>query len=116
MINGIIIATFSALREEGEKKDEDKKNICYICSLKRVKFETSKVDFDFHCKNEHNYQNYVKYLIILKMTDEREHNSEQYYINNCLKKKDISFFPIYRAKSLGGKMVVDNEDEDEDSQ
>lgn len=100
MINGIIISTFGALREENEKKEEDKKEICLICSLSKITFEKHKVNFQHHVSNEHNFQNYIKYFIILKLTDERDLNAEQSYINNCLNQSDIGFFPVMKSKSL----------------
>jgi hypothetical protein len=114
MINGVIISTFGALREEGEKKDEDVKDICFICSLSRVQFEKHKINYEYHRKYEHNFQNYIKYFIILKITDERELNAEQSYISNSMKDNDIKFFPVQKSKSLEDIKNLHNDDEEED--
>lgn len=101
MINGIIITTFSSIRENNEKVKEDQDNKCFICSLSRVQFENRKVSFKFHRNVEHNYNNYIKYFISLKLTDEKELNSDQSYILNCIYKKEIAFFPVGKSYHLG---------------
>lgn len=113
MINGIIISTFSTLREEDEKKENDKLNKCFICSLSRIQFEKYKINFEFHTQKEHNFHNYIKYLIILKLTPEREQNADQSYIYKCLKSEDIAFFPLFKAKSLAD-VEIEREDEEDD--
>lgn len=100
MINGIIISTFGALREEQENKQEEMESKCFICSLSKSYFEKYKIDFQLHKTKEHHVATYVKYFIILLMTDDRELNSDESYIKKCLKNKDISFFPVLKAKSL----------------
>jgi hypothetical protein len=39
IIFGIIIDTFAVLRDENKRKEEDIKNICFVCSLNRTKIE-----------------------------------------------------------------------------
>ena len=44
MINilfGIIIDTFAQLRDEKQTKDDDKRNVCYICNIDRNTVITS---------------------------------------------------------------------------
>lgn len=39
IIFGIIIDTFAVLRDENKKKEENIRNICFVCSLNRTKIE-----------------------------------------------------------------------------
>lgn len=116
MINGIIISTFGALREEQENKQEEMESKCFICSISKAHFEKYKVDFELHKIKEHHIGNYIKYFIILLLTDDRELNSDETYIKKSLRNKDIGFFPVLKAKSLidiDGYKYDKGEEEDE---
>ena len=39
MINGIIIGSFSMLREDHNRKEEDINNKCFICSIDKLEFD-----------------------------------------------------------------------------
>jgi len=100
MINGVIVSTFSQIREDSTKKVEDMKNRCYICSIERGDFEKSQISFDKHTSIDHNYITYIQFLIFLKFFNEKDMDSDQSYIISCIKNKDIGCFPIGRALSL----------------
>ena len=46
-----------------------------------------------------NFQN-TKHMIYLKLSNEKDMDSDQSYINSCIKNKDIGCFPIMRALSI----------------
>lgn len=110
MINGIIITTFGALREDHEKRMEDQEDKCFICSLNRTQFENRKIPFDHHRNCDHNYDNYIKYFVSLRLKNEKDLDSDESYIVDCMKKKDIAFFPIKRSYSLGNVEEEDKKD------
>ena len=101
MFNGVIVTTFSQIREESNKKEEDMKNRCYICNINRIEFQKNKIDFADHQKYEHNTNNYIKFFIFLWHIDEKDMDADQSFINECIKEKDIKFFPVNCAKSIG---------------
>lgn len=101
MINGIIISTFSELREESEKIQEDQENKCFICSLESEKFENKKLSFKRHREVEHNYKTYIRYFITLKLMNPRDLNSTESYILKCIDNKEIAFFPVKKSYYLG---------------
>ena len=100
IVNGIIVDTFQALREESSLKFEALNNICFICSLKRSKFEINGLNYAKHTNNEHNLQNYFHYLIKVKSSVENDLNSLDYQVLNDMKEEKFDFFPIKKAISL----------------
>lgn len=114
MINGIIISTFSQIRENNEFKKEDEDNICFICNRKRGLFEKKKIHFDQHINKDHDTLNYVKYFITLMLLDESTLNSDQSYILECMMKKEISFFPVEKTLALPDSNENAGEDEEDD--
>lgn len=112
MINGVIVSTFSQIREESESKEDDMNNKCFVCSIEKVEFEKRKINFDEHLKVEHNVKNYIKYLISLKLINEKDLDSDQSYIVNCLNNAEIACFPVNRAGSIGEEVIASNEEED----
>lgn len=114
MINGIIISTFSELREEDEKTREDQENKCFICSLEREKFENKKRNFERHRKIEHNYYTYIQYFITLRFIRDSKLNSNESYILKCLENKEVAFFPVKRSYYLGN--TEDDEEESEEEE
>jgi len=94
-VNAIIVDTFQTYREEQSKRDYQEKNVCYICSLSRAKFEIDGHDFVKHIKNEHSLENYIYFLIGIRFDDEHHLNSLQFKILKEMSK--IQFFPIKRG-------------------
>ena len=111
MVNGIIISTFTQIREENSNKETDQEDVCFICNRKRVQFEKRKINFNKHIKYEHKQENYIYYLVTLLLTKESDLNSDQSYILESMKKKDIAFFPVEKTLYL---REVDGEKEDDD--
>lgn len=101
MINGVIVTTFSQIREESVTKEEDISNRCFICSLDKLEFEKRKINFNEHVELEHNTENYIKYLVYVKSINPKDLDADQSYVVQCLKNKDIAFFPVFRSFSIG---------------
>ena len=110
MINGVIVSTFSQIREESQEKEEDITNKCFICSIDRVEFEKRNIPFVNHLFAEHNSKNYIKFLVGLKLSNEKDLDSDQYYISDCMKKNDVACFPVNKSLSLG---VIEEKEEEE---
>ena len=112
MINGVIVSTFSQIREESQNKEEDKTNKCFICSIDRVEFEKKKIAFKDHLKYEHNSKNYIKFLTFLKLFDVKDLDADQSHIIDCIKERDIGCFPVLRSLSIGSLEDQDGSDDD----
>ena len=77
---GIIVDAFSALRDQTEAIEEDKKNICYICQLSRDDCLNKNIIFDRHIKNVHNPWDYVDFVLYLILNDQNEFNWTEYRV------------------------------------
>ena len=93
IIMGIVIDTFSELREKIHKEDDDKENTCMICGKKRDYFDKFNKDFNHHLSVEHNPWNYFLYIIYIKDKDMCKRNSHENYVWNCYKIEDFSWVP-----------------------
>jgi len=90
---GILIDTFHELKEIEYRNHDDKKNVCYLCGLKRDLLEKNGKSFVYHCKKEHNIWNYLYFFIYLKDLQKEDMNGRESYILELVEKNDIGFFP-----------------------
>ena len=98
MINGIIITTFSQIREENDKRTEELEDKCYICGKTKVEFEEAKLSFDHHVNEEHNYYTYLRFLLQIK--GQKILSDDEEYIRECILTEDLEFLPTERSMSL----------------
>ncbi|ESO85062.1 hypothetical protein LOTGIDRAFT_60067, partial [Lottia gigantea] len=63
IIFGIIVDTFSEMRDLKWRAESDMKDTCFICSRNSYDFEHHGRGFDYHVKNEHNMWSYVYFII-----------------------------------------------------
>ena len=110
IVNSIIVNTFTQIREDSNQKEEDMKNRCFVCNISRIEFQKNKIDIGYHRKYEHNTNNYIKFFVFLWNIDEKDMDADQSFINECIKEKDIKFFPMNCSKSIG---EVENDDEED---
>ena len=100
IVNGIIVDTFQALREENNTKQRIRDNVCYICSINKAKFEMKGIDYNYHLNKEHCILNYFHYILKILRTDEQDLNSMDYAVFKAISKESTEFFPVKRAISL----------------
>ena len=103
LVFGIILGTFSDMREKERKYDNDKINNCFICHINRETVEKKKEDFQSHRDKKHYLWNYVNYMIFLKFSEPHELNACNSFVRHNLVSKNICFLPS----------CLDNFDEDE---
>ena len=101
IINGIIVDTFQALREQNNEKENVLNNVCYICSIERGDFEIKGVDYENHILKEHNVLNYFHYILKVQTSDQQNLNSMDYEVLNAMNDNRTDFFPVKKAISLG---------------
>lgn len=100
LVLGIIVDTFSQLREERAIIKHDTKNNCFICSLAEHEFEYVG-GFVKHVKQDHNMWNYVAFMMYLNDLDITEMSFHELYLfNKLLEEKDTVAFPLKRSRSL----------------
>ena len=72
IFSGIMLDAFASLREQNDKIDEDKSNLCYICNIKREELEKDKKDFQEHVSGNHKLWNYIFYIYYLESKSETD--------------------------------------------
>jgi len=90
---GIIIDTFHVLKEIESRDEDDKKNVCYLCGLKRDYLQKNGKRFDIHCAKEHNIWNYLYFFFYLKDLPIEDMNAIESYIFELIETSEIGFFP-----------------------
>lgn len=94
MINGIVVSSFSDMRETDDKKEEDQENRCFICSISKKEFEKEEVDFKHHIKELHNIRDYFNFFIYLRDKNVYDLNFYQSIVRENTMQKKIQIFPI----------------------
>ena len=107
MINGIIVNTFSEMREDREKIESEYIGKCFICLNESEEFEKRNIKFDDHIKFEHNLFNYIKYFIDLELIDPLDRDSDQSEIYSCIEDRDFRFIPYGKSGSIGNNINTD---------
>lgn len=93
IIFGIIIDTFSELRDERQLLEHDMNNICFICGREKYEFELRGSGWTEHMQLEHNAYAYLAFIIHIRRKPLNECNGIEKYVKNKMKIHDITFFP-----------------------
>nr|XP_006825393.1 PREDICTED: inositol 1,4,5-trisphosphate receptor type 1-like [Saccoglossus kowalevskii] len=109
IIFGIIVDTFSELRDAKWRTDEDMRTLCFICGRGSYDFEHHGKGFRHHVKFEHNMWSYLFFFIHLDDTRSNDYTAIELYVSNMLKEENHEFFPVNRA------LCLSNDDEDYDT-
>ena len=62
------------------RTEQDKKNVCFICSLASHEFERRASGFESHVKHDHNMWRYIYLSIYLDQIDISDHNAIQKFV------------------------------------
>ena len=122
LVFGIILGTFSEMREEERVSDNDKINHCFLCHITREIIEKKKEDFQFHREKRHNMWIYVDYMIFLKFSEFHDLNAINFFARTNLDNKNICFLPSYqdnfetKEEEKDGKEKEEEEEEEEDEE
>ena len=103
IINGIIVDTFQDLREKQNNREDIKANNCFICNINRDKFNSLSIDFDQHQKVDHQYLNYIFYMVKITKISEHDLNSLEFEVLNEMRNNNISFFPVKASIAINDK-------------
>ena len=106
----IVLATigngYDKMKEKIDKKNDDEKNVCFICDKTRNDCIEDNEDFDEHLE-KHNKWKYIMYIINILMKNKEIYTYEEYYIWKQIEEKKIDWFPKYEKKSEENKQEQD---------
>ncbi|CAD5113406.1 DgyrCDS2578 [Dimorphilus gyrociliatus] len=100
IIFGIIVDTFSELRDNKWQVENDMRSSCFICSKASYDFEHHGGGFEEHVKKEHNLWAYLFFFIHLDETRWNDYTSIELHVHKSLERETYDFFPLNRALSL----------------
>jgi hypothetical protein len=103
IVFGIIIDTFTELREMKEAKEADKKSVCFVCGLDQKAFD----DYRSHTGIDHNMWHLAFLVIRIWEKSADDDNGYESYIRQKLKSRDVSWVPIGRALELELQELAD---------
>ena len=102
IIFGIILDTFSELRQKRESIERDNTSRCLVCSIPNEEFQavSGASGFETHIKQDHNIWKYMYFFVYLDTKNPDEYNAVEWKINRLRLQNDPSFFPIHQALVL----------------
>jgi len=113
LILGIIVDTFSQLRNARDNRAMIEKSQCFICSRPVYDF-VHHGGFKKHCVEDHNMWNYIYYTMYLENLQVAQRNHHELYLyDNWIEHKLTAPFPVGRAGVLenvllrGGGSTID---------
>ncbi len=90
LISGLIIDTFSEMRQEREDTQADIDSQCFICSIKRDEFEQRGISYKTHITEEHNMWHYLWFKLYLDLKDPLGFSSTENYAFRNFREKQVS--------------------------
>jgi len=103
IVFGIIIDTFSELRDEKNEKEEKTEEFCFICGIERNRFEQlGPGTFEDHTRpgGDHDMWSYLKFLIYIAEQDEDDDDGLESYIRENLATNNLDWIPHGKALAL----------------
>jgi ryanodine receptor 2 len=94
IIQGLIIDAFGELRDQLEQVKEDLESSCFICGIGKDYFDKVPHGFETHVKNEHNFANYMFFLMHLINKPDTEYTGQETYVWQLYQGRNWDFFPV----------------------
>ena len=92
-MQGLIIDAFGELRDQLEQIREDLESKCFICGVGKDYFDAVPHGFEQHTQKEHNFANYMFFLMHLINKDETEYTGQETYVWQLYQERSWDFFP-----------------------
>ncbi|CAC5357472.1 unnamed protein product [Mytilus coruscus] len=100
IIFGIIVDTFSELRDLKWRAESDMRECCFICSRNSYDFEHTGKGFQYHVEHEHSMWAYILFFIHLDNIKPSDYTALELFVAALWKKENFDFFPMNRALCL----------------
>jgi len=112
IVFGIIIDTFSELRDQKKEKRIQTTKACFICGLEDNMFEKMGRGFAAHIREDHRMWNYFYFMVYLWEQDQDHDDGLEYYVRHCLLENDhLRWFPVGTAYCIEKKAQEEKEEE-----
>ena len=93
IVFGIILDSFTELREFKSNIEKDMKFKCFICNIEKDECEKKNQDFNKHCQETHNVWDYANYMIMLRMADFKKLNGVNFMCKKMIIEKQMKWIP-----------------------
>ena len=102
IVSGLIIDTFSSMREENEVINADIKDRCFICSIQKDEFEQAGISFTTHTETEHNMWKYLWFKLHLESKDPLSFSGPEFYADTQMRDQQtfVHLLPVKKSLSL----------------
>ena len=111
VVSGIIIDSFSAMREHVDEVQRDQRDKCFVCGIERDEFEQHGLSFDKHTKEDHNMWDYLFFKLHLAQKDSTEYTGQEQHVHDMIAQQRWgSFFPIKKALAIQGLATTEKKD------
>lgn len=114
IVTGIIIDTFSQLRQAKEDVESNMENVCFVCNLRRDVFERKLIKFAEHIELHHHIWNYTFYKLYLEAKPRSELTALEKFLLRRMEGQSIDYFPVERSMALAESEGLLGEKGDED--
>lgn len=94
----IIVDSFKRLRIDKEKRHEELTSNCFICNATKDQLEQQGVSFLDHITEIHNVEEYIHYMIYLRMQNIQDLNAVNSAIKLKLEQNNTSWIPFNKPK------------------
>ncbi|OAF69097.1 hypothetical protein A3Q56_03159 [Intoshia linei] len=94
IIQGLIIDAFGELRNQLEQVKTDMESACFICGIGKDYFDKIPQGFDNHVTKEHNFANYLFFIMHLINKSKTEYTGQESYVWTLYQKRCWDFFPL----------------------
>merc|ERR1711988_30316 len=94
IVQGLIIDAFGELRDQLEQVKEDLEAACFICGIGKDYFDGVPRGFETHCMQEHNFANYMFFLMHLINKPDTEYTGQETYVWEMYENRNWDFFPV----------------------
>ena len=93
IVYGIILDSFSELKQEHNLIEKDMANNCFICNLNKDECEKNNISFQEHCDIVHNVWDYAFYMITLRMNEPSTLNAINVRNRQKILEKSVDWLP-----------------------
>jgi hypothetical protein len=103
MVTGVIVDTFSSLRDETEQRRKGLESQSFVSGLSQEDLENTPLgprDLD---QREHSVWGYVYYICFIRAKDSNDHNGIESYVSACIAEDDEGWFPRHTCCALAVK-------------